>query len=67
MSTRPQPPQESLQIKPWWLALGICAGVVVGMGMVNIGLWLPVGIVIGLLGGNLSLLRYGIYKLFRGK
>ena len=46
----PDPSSKKLPIDTTWLTIGIAAGVCVGIMTDNLGLWLSLGVVFGLLG-----------------
>ena len=61
------PPRQSLQISPTWFVVCICLGTVLGIALHNLGLWLSLGVVFGICGGNLQFAGQAMLKRFRGK
>jgi hypothetical protein len=54
MPTPDQNPKRSIHIDPKWLAIGISIGTGLGVALNDLGLWLSVGVAIGLVCGGFS-------------
>jgi hypothetical protein len=54
MSTPNKTPKRSLGIYAIWLPVGIGVGTALGVALDNLGLWLSLGVVIGVAGSSLG-------------